>query len=85
MMHAAVLSVSNEVYQGGKLDLMKIVTPQFQLSHSLAFGSSVAPATYDLSATYATQKVHLRSKRALASSTPVRHCCVCCRSSWHRA
>lgn len=58
----SVLSVGSEIFQGGKIELMKVVTPQFQLSHSLAFGSTVTPATYDLSATYATQKVVLASR-----------------------
>jgi mitochondrial import receptor subunit TOM40 len=47
---------SNFLFDGGKFDLNKQLSPVFQVSHSFSTGSQIAPSAYNFSAVYAGQK-----------------------------
>lgn len=56
------VSLTNYLFEGGKAELAKGLSPNFQISHSFNLGSSTMPPVYHFGAVYADASVPLLSK-----------------------
>lgn len=60
LMHNFVdVSLSQLLFEGGKLDLAKILSNQFQISHSMSLAAGGAPSTYHFGAVFVEKNVPL--------------------------
>ena len=62
--------VTNFLFDGAKFDFAKFLSPNFQVSHSFALGSQVAPPSYHFGATYGTEKVNHFSSLSSVNNCP---------------
>jgi len=51
------VSLSQQIFEGGKADLAKGMSGNFQVSHAFTMGTAAQPATYHFGAIYVAGKV----------------------------
>ena len=53
------VSLTNLVFEGGKADLAKGLSANFQVAHSFTLGTGMQPSSYHFASIYASGKVNL--------------------------
>lgn len=61
-MHFVDVSLTNLVFEGGKADLAKGLSANFQVAHSFTLGTGMQPSSYHFASIFASGKVTLEER-----------------------
>lgn len=66
------VALTNMIFEGGKADLAKGLSSNFQVAHSFTLGTAMQPASYHFASIYAAKNVNLKIYTLHSSFTFIR-------------